>query len=263
MSKSNARGIRRPGGRRWGGGANTLSFLILACTVLAQGPPPPGKGAPAAPVSPSGQKVTINYLNVCAPSEAEGQQISAALARIPRKPALAADFEISHGRLRVKETGVSHYVRLRREMEGGSPFLSVQYSISADEKNIDETLSFRSRDARDVLQVSIEDRVSAGAAAPGTVVASNTPASHVNVERFGKPSVGLARCAAGDQAAYQKTFDAASAVLQHYREELGLRTTFKSDLRWLDSVASRLARHGAKLSDGKAAPAGVPAEAPK
>ena len=239
---------------RLGGGAITLWVLTfpltMVCPVGAQGPLPPGKGAAPAPVSTSGQKVTINYLNVCAPSDAEAQQISAALARIPKKPAVAADFEIAHGRSRVKETGVSHYVRLRRDMEGGSPFLSVQYSISADEKNIDETLSFRSRDARDVLQVSIEDRVSASAALPGTVVGSNTPASHVNVERFGKPSLGLARCAEGDQTAYQKLFDAASAVLQRYREELGLRTTFKSDFRWLDSVAARRAS-GTKPGNGK------------
>lgn len=220
--------------------------LALLVTMLcsqavpdfAQGPPPPHKGAEPAPVTTSGQKVTINYLNVCAPSDAEAQQIASALARIPRKPAVASDFEISHGRLRVKETGISHYVRLRRDLDGG-PFLNVQYSISADEKNIDETLSFRSRDARDVLQVSIEDRVSSSAALPGVVVGANTPATHVNVERFGKPSLGLARCVEGDQTAYQKIFDEASAVLQHYREDLGLRSTFKSDIAWLDSMAAR------------------------
>ena len=250
---------RRRGVRRLAAGVIGLSFLAGGVTPSCpgQGPAPPGKGGAAGAVSASGQKVTINYLNVCAPSDAEAQQISAALGRIPRKPLLAADFEISHGRSRVKETGVAHYVRLRRDMEGASPFLSVQYSVSEDEKNIDETLSFRSRDARDVLQVSIEDRVSASAAQPGEVVASNTPASHVNVERFGKPSLGLARCAEGGQSAYQKIFDAASAALQRYREEMGIRTTFHRDFAWLDGVASRSAGRG-KPGGRKAAPGAVP-----
>ena len=56
-----------------------------------------------------------------------------------------------------------------------------------------ETLVLHVRDPKDLIQISMEDSASAiGNAA--AMVAANTPASRIRLERFGKSSVALARC---------------------------------------------------------------------
>lgn len=55
------------------------------------------------------------------------------------------------------------------------------------------------------------------------MLASNTPASHIKLERFGKSSVVLARCPATenglppDQSVYEPLFAGATTVLENYR----------------------------------------------
>jgi hypothetical protein len=201
--------------------------------------------------------VKVNVLNVCAPSAEEQKEIAAALARIPKQPVFSPDFEISHGRSTLTdaanlvqpalppgqsaqmsgEPSVASYVRIRREFSGQTVFSSVQYSFSDDGQNMVETLVLHVRDPKDkdLIQVSVEDSASAISSA-ATMVAANTPASRVRLERFGKSSIALARCAgaengtAPDQSAYEPLFHSASEVLTDYRSLLGVRRTVPAEL---------------------------------
>jgi hypothetical protein len=200
--------------------------------------------------SDKNSQIKINYLNVCSPSDTEKQELSAALAHLPSRIHFAPDFEVSRGRTTMTETpqglgsmlggspmvneesGPSNWVRIRREFPPESPFVSVQYSMSVDAGGVVETLVFRSREAKDVIQVSLEDKVTAGAD-PAQVLKADTPVDRVRIERFGKSSVALARCPGADQHAYDSLFQQASAILSHYRTALNVRTTVPSDLRRL------------------------------
>ena len=148
-------------------------------------------------------------LNVCTPSAEEQKEIAAALARVPKQPLFAADFEISHGLSTLTdapnflqpgqnaqmsdEPSVARYVRIRREFAVQALFASVQYSFSNDGQNMVETLVLHVRDPKDLIQVSMEDSASA-ISSPENMVAANTPASRIRLERFGKSSIALARC---------------------------------------------------------------------
>ncbi len=171
-------------------------------------------------------KVRINYLNVCAPSEEDQRSISAALAAIPASPHFAPDFEVARGRT-TDSGAAADWVRVRREIASG-PLTNVQYSMSVDSKGIIETGVFRWREPKDVLQVSIEDSVTAGT--PSMVLASDTPATRIRVERFGKNSLVAARCAQADQHALDPLFAAASALMTRYRAALGVRQTVPGEL---------------------------------
>jgi hypothetical protein len=80
-----------------------------------------------------------------------------------------------------------------------------------------------------VMQVAIEDSVSA-VASPATVVSADTPATRIRIERFGKPSLGLSRCAQADQSAYESVFAAASRVMSRYRAALGVKESVPPEL---------------------------------
>lgn len=218
-----------------------LSFLFaLAGTGYAQ---QENAGQPSS-------QIKINYLNVCAPSDTEKQELTSALDHLPGKIHFAPDFEVSRGRTTMTEApiglnsllgnsqlvnqdkGPSNWVRIRREFPPESPFVSVQYSMSVDPDGIVETLVFRSREAKDVIQVLLEDTVSSSSD-PAQVLKSDTPVDRVRIERFGKSSVALARCPSADQHAYDPLFQQASTILSHYRTALSVRTTVPSDLRRL------------------------------
>lgn len=205
-------------------------------------------------------QVKVNVLNVCTPSAEEQKEIAAALARIPKQPLFAPDFEISHGVSTLTdapnflqpgqgkqvsgEPSVARYVRIRREFAVQALFASVQYSFSNDGQNMVETLVLHVRDPKDLIQVSMEDSASSiGSVA--TMLAANTPASRIRLERFGKSSVALARCsasengAAPDQTAYEPQFRAASDVLANYRQLLGVRHTILAELAQIPGPASQ------------------------
>ena len=107
--------------------------------------------------------------------------------------------ELSSARARTTkisdDPSVASYVRIRREFAVQAMFSSVQYSFSNDGQNMVETLVLHVRDPKDLIQVSMEDSASAIGSAE-TMVAANTPASRIRLERFGKSSIALARCAA-------------------------------------------------------------------
>ncbi len=195
---------------------------MLASLAGAQQAPPSG-------IKKDGMQVQINVMNVCTPSEEEKQGIAAALGRIPLRPHFAPDFEVSRGRSTFPDAPISTWARIRREFAADSPFSNVQYSMSTDEKALIETLVFRMRDPKDVLSVTLEDRMSA-VTTPAAALAGDTPATRVKVERFGKNSLGLSRCEQADQAAYEPLFVSASQVLAGYRKILAVRSTVPAEL---------------------------------
>jgi hypothetical protein len=224
-----------------------LGVLVAA---LAAVPPLPAQEQPAN--APSTQpQVQVHMLNVCTPSADEQKEIAAALSRIPKQPLFSADFEVSRGRSTLTdmpnflqpgqgthvagEPSVASYVRIRREFSVQALFSSVQYSFSNDGQNMVETLVLHVRDPKDLIEVSLEDSASA-VTSIGAMLAANTPASRVRLERFGKSSVALARCLASesgpppDQSAYEPLFRSASDVLANYRGLLGVKTIVPEEL---------------------------------
>lgn len=193
--------------------------------------------------------VKVNVLNVCAPSAEDQKELSAALAKIPSKPAFSKDFEVARGRTTLNQgaqvpglesmpagTGsTANWVRVRREFPDSSQFTNAQYSFSADSSNMVETLVFHVRDPKDMVQISIEDSASSVTSA-ASMLASSTPVSRMKLERFGKSSVVLARCSssegspAPDQSAYEPIFRSASAIMNQYRDTLGVRRMVPQEL---------------------------------
>jgi hypothetical protein len=208
-----------------------LVFLLAAASAAQQ------EQAPAPPQSEGKPQVKVNYLNVCTPGADEQAIIKGALATVLPKPAFSADFEISRGRTSLKDAPDAKYVRLRRDFAPESPLLTAQYSISTDTTNTIEILVLRARDPKEFLEVVMENRVSAGAAAPLTVLRVDTPTSRVRIERLNKSSAVLTRCAEVDQTAYEPVFRQASEIMAQYRSALGLRTAFRSDFAWLNPAA--------------------------
>jgi hypothetical protein len=239
-----------------------LAVLPLALPSVCQQAAEPSSGQP---------QVKVNLLNVCTPSAEEQKEIAAALARVPKQPLFAADFEISHGLSTLTdapnflqpgqgahvsdEPSVARYVRIRREFAVQALFASVQYSFSNDGQNMVETLVLHVRDPKDLIQVSMEDSASAISSAE-QMVAANTPASRVRLERFGKSSIALARCSASengpapDQSAYEPLFRSASEVLANYRSLLSVRRTVPAELAQIPGGAPATT---AKPKSGKSA----------
>lgn len=232
--------------------------LLLVAVCAAQQP----TNQPAPPVK-------VNVLNVCTPSPVEQQEIAAALAAIPKRPAFSPDFEVDRGRSVLDpnsnplmaagtphaagETAVADFVRMRHDIGGNSQYSTVQYSFSRDTKQMVETLVFRVRDPKELLQVSLED--SASSVTPAAVMlTAATPVSRIKLERFGKPSVVLARCSsmetgqAVDQSKYESLFSSATSALSSYRDLLSARTLVPEELTRLGHARTKPA---AKASASK------------
>jgi len=203
--------------------------------------------------------VKVNVLNVCAPSAEEQLELSSALARIPKQTSFSQDFEVDRGRSLLDQSPdflqsgqkapptadseTADWVRIRREFPGQNFFATVQYSFSHDPKSMIETLVFRARDPKDLLDIAIEDSASA-VTTPASMLATDTPATRVKLERFGKSSIVLARCSGTenspppDQSAYEPLFQSASAVMANYRILLGVRQTVPDELARIGATGS-------------------------
>jgi hypothetical protein len=234
-----------------------LILILIPAAFLAA--LPAASQQPAAPDSTPPQ-VKVNMLNVCTPSAEEQKEIAAAMARVPKEPLFALDFEISHGRSSLSESpnflkpgsgaqmsdepSVALYVRIRREFAVQALFSSVQYSFSNDGQSMVETLVLHVRDPKDLIQVSMEDSASA-IGSPEAMVAANTPASRIRLERFGKSSVALARCSGTengpppDQSAYEPLFRSASEVLANYRKLLAVQRTVPAELAQIPTASPK------------------------
>ena len=205
-------------------------------------------------------KVKVNYLNVCSPSEVDQKELAASLAMIPIQPHFATDFEVARGRSTMQDepsavnaqtvaakASVSDWVRIRHEFPPAAAFMNAQYSFSVDATGMTETLVLRTRDASKsgVLQISMQDSVTAGT--PAQVLATDTPVDRIRVERSGKPSVVLARCAGAPQTQYESLFRTGSRVMANYRAALHVDQTVPADLARLGATNnSRERRLGKK-----------------
>jgi hypothetical protein len=238
-----------------------LVWLGLTGLVLAQ--------------QPSQPQVKVNVLNVCSPSPEEKQEIASALARVPKEPLFSTDFEVDRGRSSLEERpgflqpgqstqfssdlATATWVRIRREFSVQALFSTVQYSFSRDAKNMAETLVFRVRDPKGLMQLSIEDSA-ASVTTPAAMLATNTPASRIKLERFGKSSVVLARCAASeggpapDQSAYEPLFQSATAIVANYRSLLGAKRTVPEELARTEAVGATRPKPSAKSGLKSAVP---------
>lgn len=223
-----------------------VALTVAASIALAQQPPSNAQQPP----------VKVNVLNVCSPSSDDQKELTAALAKVPVKPSFGKDYEIARGHstldpnapmpgmqsLPAEMAAAANWVRVRREFPN-SPFSNVQYSFSVDANNMVETLVLRVRDPKDLMEVTIEDSASA-VVSPRAMMASNTPASRIKLERFGKSSVVLARCSATEgkpapnQSAFEPIFSEASTILSHYRDALGVRRTVPQELSRMGVGAS-------------------------
>jgi hypothetical protein len=192
--------------------------------------------------------VKVNVINVCTPSADEQKELTSALAKVPAKLTFATDYEVSRGHSTLDQstaipgmqplpagaTSSADWVRVRREFPESTPFTNAQYSFSVDTKNMVETLVLRVRDPKDLMQISIEDSAST-VTSPTAMLTSNTPVSRIKLERFGKPSVVLARCSGTDgppvdQSGYMPIFQSASSIMGRYRDGLGVRRMVPQEL---------------------------------
>src|SRR4029077_19388832 len=150
-----------------------------------------------------------------------------ALNSIPQHPAFVADFEVARGVTTLPE-GRSRWGRLRREFSSPPPFFTAQYSVSTDDKGVVETLVLRPRDIKTIVQLSIENVVTAGN--PEQVLSAETPATRIRVERPAGASAVLARCADTDQSAAQPLFAVATQALVAYRAAFKASTMVVAEL---------------------------------
>lgn len=234
-----------------------LLFVAVLSTMLTCSAQEPNAEKP---------QVKVNVLNVCTPSKEEQQEISAALARIPKHPSFSSDFEVDRGRsvldpnanplagtamaaqsdnAAVQQTSSqpasAQFVRIRHEFSNGAAFSNVQYSFSRDAEQMIETIVFRLREPKDVMEISVESRASS-VTTPPTMLTSGTPAGRIKLERFGKSSVVLARCSGGngsqpiDQSAYEPLFSSASSILSEYRRLLDTKRLVPEELARMHST---------------------------
>ncbi|HZQ20262.1 MAG TPA: hypothetical protein VFA90_16225 [Terriglobales bacterium] len=212
-------------------------------------------------------QVKVNVLNVCTPSQQEQQEISSALAQVQHRPSFSPDFEVDRGRSILDQnanplaaagmapsgnsavhnsstSASAQFVRIRHDFSGTTPFSTVQYSFSRDAEEMVETLVFRVRDPKDLLELSIESRASS-VTTPAAMLSTSTPAGRVKLERFGKSSVVLARCSGTnggppvDQSAYEPLFASASSILSDYRGILETRKLIPEELEKMSATSHR------------------------
>lgn len=226
-----------------------LAVLVALAATAAVSQEAPGTQQ----AKPGQPQVRVNYLNVCNPSDAERAEIAATLDRLPTKPRFATDYEIARGRSTMDESAliaagegakisdeaptVARWVRVRKEFPESFPLSNVQYSFSVNGDKVLETLVFRTREQKDVIQVSLSDNVIAPPI-PSQVVTTSTPVDRIRLERFGKSSLVLARCPTADQAKYEPLFQKATALLNIYRNALGVRRIVPQELPRASEKAS-------------------------
>lgn len=210
---------------------STFVLLILTAflgTLVAQQPAQP--------------QIKVNYLNVCAPPDADKAEILTALNHLPVSPHFSTDFEVARGRTSAAADAVSagpgakpgtpeisRWIRIRKEFAEGSPYLNAQYAFSLTGNKVEELLVFRIRDPKDVMQVSISDEVES-LTNPAQIASLRTPADRIRLERFAKSSLVLTRCKGADQSAYEPLFQKASEILNAYRGHFDAHAVVAQDL---------------------------------
>jgi hypothetical protein len=217
-----------------------LLSSALALPAWAQQAPAGAAPSASAELQP---KIQVNFLNPCRPAQADLDVMGRALAQVKERPRFASDFEISRGVTTLTEAearaagapegsaaGPSAWVRIRREFPEKALLRDAQYSLSVEGEAASEALALHLRESGEVLQILISDTVSGTAA---QVVKAVTPPDRIRIERFGKGSIVLARCAAVDQSAYEPLFAAAGGILEQYRTAMAVRTVVPAEMAHL------------------------------
>jgi hypothetical protein len=231
------------------------SILRLFALLLGLLAAAPAQQAPSAEASQT--KIQVNFLNTCRPAAADVEEMGRALARVKETPRFSSDFEISRGVTTLTEAearaaGVpegsartpSAWVRIQHEFPDKAPLTDVQYSLSVDAGSASESLALHLRDSREVLQIWISGAVKGSAA---EAVKADTPPDRIRIERFGKASIVLARCAGIDQSAYEPIFQTAGEILQKYRTAMAVKTVVPAELERLPAAK----KSRSKVSGGK------------
>ena len=208
-------------------------------------------------------QIQVNFLNSCRPAEAEAEQMRQLLQLLRKRPAFSSDFEISRGVTTMSEADShaaaaaiqraageqdappaspatagpgrvsSRWVRMQREFGEKAALINVQYSLTLEKGQAGEVLALHLRDTSLAMQLLISNSVTGGAA---EVLGHDTPPERIRMERFGKPSIMLARCPQSDQTAYEPLFSAAFEILREYRRAMNIAAIVPSELSRLDSV---------------------------
>jgi hypothetical protein len=237
-----------PNALRYGLSALLLAGLLatpLAPLALAQ-------DAPSVAPSPK-PKIQVNFLNTCRPPEGDLAEMGRALARVKDRPSFSTDFEISRGLTTLNEPEaraagapegsggtLSTWVRIHKEFPEKAVLTDAQYSLSAEASSASEVLALHMRDTREVLQILISDSVTG---TPAQVAKVDTPPDRIRIERFGKPSIVLARCSGIDQSAYEPLFVAAGGILEKYRAAMAVKRVVPAELAHLPGHKESKAAH--------------------
>jgi hypothetical protein len=190
-------------------------------------------------------KLQLNVMNVCTPNEAEQAQLAAALAKLSERPVFGPDFEVARGRTTGPE-GAVDWVRLRREFSRNPTLSNVQFIFSnglqpataSGRRQVSEKLVFHANASRpgEPLQISLEHESEGETAAQ--VLGSETSPNRIRLERFGSPSLVLARCSQADQSAYEPLFRTAAARFATYRTALRVRSVVAAELTSLSKTTA-------------------------
>lgn len=237
----------------------TLTMLLAgslrAAAQTAQSPPPPASSA-----SPQ-TKIQLSFVNSCRPGAPEAEQMKRLLLRFNETPRFSADFEISRGLTTLtgeeaRAAGLatqgaatpSSWVRIRREFPERAPLTDAQYSLSLEAGSVSESLTLHLRDSREALQISISTAATGSA---GEMLKADTPPARISIERFGKASIVLARCAGADQSSYEPLFQAAAEIFQRYRAAMAVRSVVPAELTHLPAVKESGESRGGAGMEGK------------
>jgi hypothetical protein len=199
-------------------------------------------------------KIQVNFLNTCNHPEGDLAEMVLALAAVRSSPSFSSDFEVSRGITTLTEaearaagapagtgTTPSSWVRIRREFPEKAVLTDVQYSLSVDGDATSEVLAMHLRDSREVLQILISDSVTG---TPAQVLKLDTPPDRIRIERFGKSSIVLARCAAADQSGYESIFATAREILEKYRVAMAVASVVPGELARLPKAKESKSTNG-------------------
>ena len=244
------------------------NFFLIPAAIAVALVGAPGLRAQQQPSGSTQPQVRVNYLNVCSPSAEDRQQIAGALERISDHPKFTVDFEVARGRSTLSgsdllmrdaapesapaigQGSVSDWIRIRKEFPASSSFVSAQYSFSMNQGSVAETLTFRAREVKDVIQISISDSVSSPAM-PAQVARVNTPAERIRIERFGSSSVVLARCPASDQSQFEPLFNRATELLASYRSALHVASVIPAEIARMPKPAMSKSNRSPQANRGQ------------
>lgn len=215
-----------------------LSILLLGLLNAAYAQ---RKQAPAGPADADIQpKIQLSFVHSCRPGPDEVRQMQHVLKQVNERPHFSTDFEISRGVATVtpaeaRAAGLagksamvaSPWVRIRREFPSKARLSDAQYSLSIEGRAVSEVLALHLRDTDEALQILISTSAVGSAS---DMVNSDTPPGRVQVERFGKSALVLARCANYDQSSYEPVFRTAGEIMRKFRAAMAVKAVVPAEI---------------------------------